>query len=150
MQKGKDYDYEVTVGMIKTICTLPYQDGEKVVISTLPTGQHSVYHWDGWLELGDALKKEKIKDSTLHYKDLCCKELDRVLSTKTERDTKVIDLIKEYTPELENGHRKEEYQRVYYCPYCGKRILFSWKLLGTFKLGKVKKEVCTYIFDKVD
>jgi len=137
------FDYEIIVGMITTIVPSNYEGKTKSETTVLPVSYSSVYMGAGWLELVSALKEEGIPDTTCHFTDICCEEARYLFGGTSKKTQELIDCLR---------HCKENYRElshIFYCPFCGKKLHFVWKNLGTFKLGKEKKEVCAYKFDKV-
>lgn len=137
-----DYDYEIIVGMI-TVVDPTYYDVQKNTKTTiLPVEYDSTPGHGLWMELTGALENVGIKNSTCHFDKICCEEARYYFGKNNTRDK-----IQNLRNCVENYHESEH---TFYCPFCGKKLRFVWKNLGTFKLGKVKKEVYTSNFERVN
>jgi DNA modification methylase len=140
--KPEEYDYEIIVGLITVIDPTYYDEKNNKKTSILPATYDSTPRRDGWMELTTALKDAGIENASCHFDKICCEEARYYFGKNDVRD------------KIENLRRcVEDYQKgdhMFYCPFCGKKLHFVWKNLGTFRLGRVKKEVCSMKFDKVE
>jgi hypothetical protein len=157
MKEGKDYDYKVTVGMIKVMFPKNPSDPETdmdVRLLLLPAWAAGLpYHGQSSVSLRESLKEANIKDELLQG-EICCSNFASFLKVDFHSDKPILELLREYDLKddedyTSKGRRVIGRQRTYYCPYCGKRTLFVWELLGTFKLSHMKKEVCASFFKLV-
>jgi hypothetical protein len=139
---GKDYDYEIIVGMITVIDPTYYDEKNNKKTSILPAEYDSIPSHNGWTELTDALREAGIENATCHFDKICCEEARFYFGKNNARE------------KIENlRHCVEDFQKlghIFYCPFCGKKLHFVWKNLGTFKMGRIKKEVCSAKFEMVN
>lgn len=157
MEEGKDYDYKVSVGMVKVAFPKNPSDPESdmdVRLLLLPAWTGGLPHYgQSSVSLWDALKEANIKNELLQG-EICCSNFASFLKVEVRSDKPILEYMREYDPKDDEdytpeGRRIVGRQRVFYCPYCGKRTLFVWELLGTFKLSHMKKEVCASFFKLV-
>jgi hypothetical protein len=145
MTEKRKYDYKVTVASILiTGLKRGYgEEKEKTERVKLPLfgGCNNVpYDVDG-SELHHALAQSGIEDKTYHFTELCCDEFKLFLKQSDNRQylRSLAGCMETYNDPV----------HIFHCPFCGKRIRFEDKVLGTFRIGKEKREVCTQKFEKV-
>jgi hypothetical protein len=133
--KSKTPDFEIIVCYVRVIT----EDSDIPKVEMLPVGYS--FKYDG--ALLTALKESNIDNNTLLYDKICCENADYFFSMKCHDGNVVIDRLR---------HQNDYWSKLdqtFYCPHCGKLIHFVWKNLGDFKLGRIKKEVCSYNFEKI-
>lgn len=139
-----DFDYEIVMGMITIVTPSKepeeYPDDKKTY--PLPT-EVGINYYQGYGEICDALRAAKIQNRCCHFEKICCSEARLLFGGYDESVKRYLDVL---------IHCKEDFQaksHILYCPFCGKRLKFVRKNLASFKLGREKREVCGYKFEKV-
>jgi hypothetical protein len=97
---------------------------------------------NSWLELQDAMKQENIKDDGYYFEHLCCKEMEWFLKHGND-----YDFSNRLRMCFENHQNITELKT--YCPFCGKQIIFIWKVVGTFNATITKKTQTVQSFELI-